>query len=173
MFCSSATHYARYLHIAIGIAISARATNPGRRFCFCLQQSLAMKGPAAADRRQRKQPSSRVRLCGGLIHQFRYVFLIFEATVTNLSKTLSFFKKAAPNIKKHAVFLMVWLSHASRHGCRKQPGMVAASNRAWLPQATGHGGWPREVRNQAWQGHRPGAIVRRFNTSVSLGFFNI
>jgi hypothetical protein len=49
----------------------------------------------------------------------------------NLSKTLSFFKKAAPNIKKHEVFLMVWLSHASRHGCRKQPGMVAASNRAW------------------------------------------
>jgi hypothetical protein len=46
--------------------------------------------------------------------------------------------------------------------------------------AQGYPGMPRDAqrcpgmpRVQAWQGHRPGAIVRRFNTSVSLGFFNI
>ena len=88
----------------------------------------------------------------------------------NLSKTLGFFKKAAPNIKKHEVFLMVWLSHASRHGCRKQPGMVAASNRAWLPQATGHGGWPREVRNQAWQWKKCGRSVEEMWKKRDLGY---
>jgi hypothetical protein len=57
----------------------------------------------------------------------------------NLSKTLSFFKKAVLNIKKHEVFLMVWLSHASRHGCRKQPGMVGGPGRCEIKPGRGTG----------------------------------
>jgi hypothetical protein len=84
----------------------------------------------------------------------------------NLPKTLSFFKKAAPNIKKHEVFLMVWLSHASRHGCRKQPGMVAASNRAWLPQATGHGGGPGRCEIKPVSGRNVEEVWKKCGRSV-------